>query len=46
MKQKISITIEAGTVKKLEEFVKDGTFRNKSHLIESAVTKMVKELQK
>jgi Arc/MetJ-type ribon-helix-helix transcriptional regulator len=41
MKQKISITIEEETVKILEEIIKDGRFRNKSHLIEYGVNKFL-----
>jgi Arc/MetJ-type ribon-helix-helix transcriptional regulator len=34
MKQKLSITIEKNLIKKIDETVNSGLFRNKSHLIE------------
>ena len=37
MKQKLSITIDEMTVKIIENRIKDGRFRNKSHLIEYAL---------
>ncbi|MEK6933291.1 MAG: hypothetical protein AABW75_00255 [Nanoarchaeota archaeon] len=37
MKQKISITIEDEKMKLIEELVKQGIFRNKSHALESGV---------
>ena len=43
MKQKVSITIEAETIKKLEEALKEGMFRSKSHLIEYSLNKFLKE---
>jgi len=42
MKKKISISIEETTIDKLEGFVKDGNFRNKSHLVEFAIDKFMK----
>jgi len=41
MKQKVSISIEEDTIKKIEERLDDGIFRNKSHLIEYAVKKLL-----
>lgn len=43
MKKKLSITIEEETIAKLEDFVRDGTFRNKSHLVEFALNKLMNE---
>ncbi len=43
MKRKISISIEESAVAELEKFVADGSFRNKSHIVEFAVRKFVKE---
>ena len=43
MKKKISISIEESAIVELEKLLVDGSFRNKSHLIEFAVTKFVKE---
>jgi len=41
MKKKLSISIEEGTIIELEEYVNEGTFRNKSHLIELAIDKFL-----
>ena len=41
MKQKMSISIEGDTVEVIEQKVKEGSFRNKSHLIEYAVGKFL-----
>jgi len=43
MKRKLSVTVENGTVSEMEKLVIDGRFRNKSHLIEFAVKKLMKE---
>ncbi len=40
MKTKISISIEEETLRQIEEFAKQNTFRNKSHVIEFAVQKL------
>ena len=37
MKQKISISIEEEKIKIIEDLLKHGLFRNKSHLIEAAI---------
>jgi len=39
MKIRISATIDEKTDKILESILKEGTFRNKSHLIEEAIKK-------
>jgi Arc/MetJ-type ribon-helix-helix transcriptional regulator len=41
MKRKISISIEETVDDKIEEQLQDGTFRNKSHLIEVAIRKLM-----
>jgi len=41
MKNKISISIEQETIEKIKELVETGDFRNKSHLIEQAVNKLL-----
>ncbi|MBR9691947.1 ribbon-helix-helix protein, CopG family [Candidatus Woesearchaeota archaeon] len=46
MKCKLSITIEENTIALLEELVKGGRFRNKSHLIEYSVNKFLREEEK
>lgn len=43
MKKKVSISIEESTIEKLEEYISGGSFRNKSHLVEFAVNKFIKE---
>jgi len=43
MKQKLSITIDGKTVKLIEASIKEGLFRNKSHVIEFSVNKILKE---
>ena len=42
MKQKLSISIDDETIKLLEKLVKEGRFRNKSHLIEYSINKFIK----
>lgn len=43
MKTKISLSIDEEKVRKLEEMLKDGRFRNKSHIVEYSIDKMLKE---
>lgn len=43
MKAKISITIDKETLKKIEEHVARGIFRNKSHAVEFALNKIEKK---
>jgi len=43
MKKKLSISIEEETITELEEYVSEGTFRNKSHLIELAIDKFLEK---
>lgn len=43
MKQKMSISIEEEMIDKIEEKVSEGTFRNKSHVIEFALNKLMGE---
>ena len=43
MKQKLSITIEEETIKKIERALKEGVFRSRSHIIEFSVNKILKE---
>ncbi|MEK6733919.1 MAG: hypothetical protein AABY27_02295 [Pseudomonadota bacterium] len=42
MKKKLSISIEEKTITELECYLKEGIFRNKSHLIELAINKFLK----
>lgn len=41
MKEKICISMDSETLLKIKEKVREGTFRNKSHAIEFAVTKLL-----
>jgi Arc/MetJ-type ribon-helix-helix transcriptional regulator len=41
MKKKLSISIEEKTITKIDDFIEDGAFRNKSHLIEFALNKFL-----
>jgi Arc/MetJ-type ribon-helix-helix transcriptional regulator len=43
MKQKLSITIDGKTVKLIEDSIKEGLFRNKSHVVEFSLNKVLKE---
>lgn len=43
MKIKVSISIEDKTMKDVEDTVKDSIFRNKSHFIELATQRYLKE---
>lgn len=43
MKQKLSVTIEEDIVKQIEEKVGERVFRNKSHIIEYALYRLLKE---
>ena len=45
MKKKISISVEEKTISKLDSYLKEGTFRNKSHLIELAINKFVEKIE-
>ena len=44
MKERISATVESETLKSIEEILKKGKYRNKSHVIESAI-KNLKEAE-
>lgn len=43
MKKKLSIRREGKNIDSLDAYVKEGSLRNKSHLIEFAVNKLLKE---
>lgn len=43
MKVRISATVEKSTEKKLDEFLKKSRYRNKSHVIEEAIERLIKE---
>ena len=46
MKQKISVTIDEEKIKQIEKMLKEGLFRNKSHVIEYSLNKFLKEERK
>jgi len=43
MKQKISVSIDEEKLKLLESILLNGKFRNKSHIIEYSLDKLIKE---
>ena len=43
MKIKISVTIDEKTLKIIEETIKKGIFRNKSHAVEFGLNKLIME---
>ena len=43
MKQKLSITIDENKIKEIEKLLKEGRFRNKSHVLEYSLNKFLKE---
>jgi len=43
MKQKLSITIEEETIKLLDEVLKSGVFRNKSHAVDFSLNKVLRK---
>lgn len=43
MKHKLSITLDEETILQMREKIRTGTFRNKSHLIEYSVKKLMDE---
>ncbi|MEK6943546.1 MAG: hypothetical protein AABX00_05775 [Nanoarchaeota archaeon] len=46
MKQKLSITMDNEAVRDIEQSIKSGKFRNKSHFVEYAVKKLLEEEKK
>ena len=43
MKQKLSISVDEEVVKQIEQKVVEGLFRNKSHALEFAVRRLLRE---
>ncbi len=43
MKQKISVSVEEETRKKMEKIIQTGIFRNLSHAVEFSLNKIIKE---
>jgi hypothetical protein len=46
MKRELSVSIEECTIDGIDYFLRDGTFRNKSQLIEFTLTKFMNEARK
>ncbi len=44
MKHKISISVEENTLDLIDESVKNGSFRNRSHAFEYSLTKLMEEV--
>ncbi len=42
MKQKLSITMEEKTVEEIVKLVEEGRYRNKSHIVEYAVRRLLR----
>jgi Arc/MetJ-type ribon-helix-helix transcriptional regulator len=45
MKKKLSITIDEEKIKLIEEILKEGMFRSKSHIIEYGLNKFLNEMK-
>ena len=45
MKKKISVSLDECLVEKIEGEIQDGFFRNRSHLIELAISKFINNLR-
>jgi len=43
MKQRLSITIDEKKITKIEEMLKNGKFRNKSHVLECGLNKLLED---
>ena len=41
MKQKINVTIDEEKIKLIEKLIKSGKYRNKSHILEYSLTKLL-----
>lgn len=46
MRQKISVSVDEKTLKLVEQIIKTGIFRNKSHAVEFSLNKIIKEKNK
>ena len=43
MRQKLSVSIEEDTLRRLDELLKDVAYRNKSHVVEMALQKFLED---
>ncbi len=41
MKQKLSVSIEKETIERIDDYISNGSFRNKSHFVEFALNKLM-----
>ena len=44
MKHKLSVTVDEETIVKIQDSLRSKAFRNKSHIVEFALTKLFKEV--
>jgi Arc/MetJ-type ribon-helix-helix transcriptional regulator len=45
MKKRVSATVDEKTEKEIEKILKEGTYRNKSHIIEEAIKLLAEEVK-
>jgi Arc/MetJ-type ribon-helix-helix transcriptional regulator len=45
MKKRVSATVDEKTEKYIERILKEGSYRNKSHIIEEAIKLLAKEVK-
>ena len=45
MKKRVSATVDAKTEKEIEKILKEGNYRNKSHIIEEAIKLLAEEVK-
>ena len=43
MKFKTSVSFDMETIERIRELIRDGSFRNKSHVVEYAVMKLIED---
>jgi len=43
MKKKLSVSVEEDTISEIEQEILNGIYRNKSHLVEMAVNKLLRK---
>jgi|TARA_Y100000310_G_C20518104_1_gene732234 metal-responsive CopG/Arc/MetJ family transcriptional regulator len=46
MKEKLSVTVDKETIARINEIMQTDFFRNKSHLVELAIKRYLKEVKK
>jgi Arc/MetJ-type ribon-helix-helix transcriptional regulator len=45
MKNRISATVDANTIKLLDKLLSTGKYRNKSHVIEKAIARLAEDIK-